>query len=42
MGGPTDNLRIDANLGTMDNKYDSYAPSQDHGDVTIDRYRPAG
>ena len=26
---PTDNLRIDANLGTMDHKYDSYAPSQD-------------
>ena len=26
---PTDNLRIDANLGTMDHTYDSYAPSQD-------------
>ncbi len=25
----SDNLRIDANLGTMDHKYDSYAPSQD-------------
>ncbi len=26
---PTDNLRIDFNLGTMDHEYDEYAPSQD-------------
>ena len=26
---PTDNLRVDFNLGTMDHEYDEYAPSQD-------------